>query len=124
MADKNLGISVLLDHYGAMLTDKQRDVIDLYYNQDLSLAEIAEHDGISRQGVRDNIKRGEAFVLEKEEKLHLAQKMGDLLEVIETVNQLCDEIERENRAVRSAGIQRRTAAIRQMLSGCIDEYFS
>ena len=53
-----------------------------------------------------------------------AQKMGDLLEVIETVNQLCDEIERENRVVRSAGIQRRTAAIRQMLSGCIDEYFS
>lgn len=97
MADKNLGISVLLDHYGAMLTDKQRDVIDLYYNQDLSLAEIAEHEGISRQGVRDNIKRGEAFLLEMEEKLHLAQKMGDLLEVIETVNQLCDEIERENR---------------------------
>ena len=124
MADKNLGISVLLDHYGAMLTDKQRDVIDLYYNQDLSLAEIAEHEGISRQGVRDNIKRGEAFLLEMEEKLHLAQKMGDLLEVIETVNQLCDEIERENRAVRSAGMQRRTAAIRQMLSGCIDEYFS
>lgn len=124
MADKNLGISVLLDHYGAMLTDKQRDVIDLYYNQDLSLAEIAEHEGISCQGVRDNIKRGEAFLLEMEEKLHLAQKMGDLLEVIETVNQLCDEIERENRAVRSAGIQRRTAAIRQMLSGCIDEYFS
>ena len=124
MADKNLGISVLLDHYGAMLTDKQRDVIDLYYNQDLSLAEIAEHEGISRQGVRDNIKRGEAFLLEMEEKLHLAQKMGDLLEVIETVNQLCDEIERENRAVRSAGIRRRTAAIRQMLSGCIDEYFS
>ena len=76
MADKNLGISVLLDHYGAMLTDKQRDVIDLYYNQDLSLAEIAEHEGISRQGVRDNIKRGEAFLLEMEEKLHLAQKMG------------------------------------------------
>ena len=121
---KNLAISDLLDLYGPMLTDKQRDVIELYYNQDLSLAEIAEHEQITRQGVRDNIKRGEAFLLEMEEKLHLAQKMGDLLEVIETVNQLCDEIERENRAVRSAGIQRRTAAIRQMLSGCIDEYFS
>lgn len=41
---KNLEISVLLDYYGGMLTDKQRDVIDLYYNQDLSLAEIAEHE--------------------------------------------------------------------------------
>ena len=123
MADKNLEISFLLDHYGPMLTDKQRDVIDLYYNQDLSLAEIAEHEGISRQGVRDNIKRGEAFLLEMEEKLHLARKITDLLEVIETVDRLCQEIEQENRSVRSTGIQRRAAAIRQMLSGCVDEYF-
>ena len=57
---KNLAISDLLDLYGPMLTDKQRDVIELYYNQDLSLAEIAEHEQITRQGVRDNIKRGEA----------------------------------------------------------------
>lgn len=64
---KNLAISDLLDQYGAMLTDKQRDVIELYYNQDLSLAEIAEHEQITRQGVRDNIKRGEAFLLEMEE---------------------------------------------------------
>ena len=61
---KNLAISDLLDLYGPMLTDKQRDVIELYYNQDLSLAEIAEHEQITRQGVRDNIKRGEAFLLE------------------------------------------------------------
>ena len=66
---KNLAISDLLDLYGPMLTDKQRDVIELYYNQDLSLAEIAEHEQITRQGVRDNIKRGEAFLLEMEEKL-------------------------------------------------------
>ena len=42
LSEKNLGISILLDHYGPMLTDKQRDVIDLYYNQDLSLTEIAQ----------------------------------------------------------------------------------
>lgn len=123
MAEKNLGISILLDHYGAMLTDKQRDVIDLYYNQDLSLAEIAEHEGITRQGVRDNIKRGEAFLLEMEEKLHLARKMQDLLETIETVDRLCGEIETENRTVRSKGIQQRAAAIREMLGACADEYF-
>lgn len=123
MSEKNLGISILLDHYGPMLTDKQRDVIDLYYNQDLSLAEIAEHEGISRQGVRDNIKRGEAFLLEMEEKLHLAQKMTNLLKTIEEVDRLCQEIEAENRAVRSTGIQRRAAAIREMLGECVDEYF-
>ena len=76
---KNLEISVLLDYYGGMLTDKQRDVIDLYYNQDLSLAEIAEHEKISRQGVRDNIKRGEAYLTELEENLHLAKQTVSLL---------------------------------------------
>ena len=56
---KNLEISFLLDFYGDMLTDKQRDVVELYYNEDLSLAEIAAHSGITRQGVRDSIKRAE-----------------------------------------------------------------
>ena len=59
---KNLDVAVLLDFYGAMLTDKQRDAIDLYYNQDLSLSEIAELQNITRQGVRDSIKRGEVFL--------------------------------------------------------------
>ena len=54
---KNLKVALLLDYYSAMLTDKQRDLIDLYYNEDLSLAEIAEHESITRQGVRDGIKR-------------------------------------------------------------------
>ncbi len=58
-ATKDLEISVLLDYYGAMLTEKQREVADWYYNKDLSLAEIAEHTGITRQGVRDAIKRAE-----------------------------------------------------------------
>jgi len=69
---KDLRVAVLFDFYGEMLTEKQKDVIDLYYNEDLSLAEIAEHEGISRQGVRDNIKRGEAYLFELEDKLHFA----------------------------------------------------
>lgn len=66
---KNLEVSLLLDFYGDMLTDKQKDVIDLYYNQDLSLGEIADEVGISRQGVRDSIKRGEAVLFEMEGRL-------------------------------------------------------
>lgn len=54
---KNLDISVLLDFYGDMLTEKQREVIGFYYNEDLSLSEIGEFEGITRQGVRDSIKR-------------------------------------------------------------------
>ena len=71
---KNLEISFLLDFYGDMLTDKQRDVVELYYNEDLSLAEIAAHSGITRQGVRDSIKRAEGQLLEYEERLHLAAR--------------------------------------------------
>lgn len=66
---KNLEVALLLDFYGDMLTDKQKDVIDLYYNQDLSLGEIADEVGISRQGVRDSIKRGEAILFEMEGRL-------------------------------------------------------
>ncbi len=74
---KNLNITLLADFYGNFLTDKQREVIEMYYYDDLSLAEIAQHTGISRQGVRDSIKRGEQTLLDLEEKLHLSQKFSD-----------------------------------------------
>ena len=57
--DKNVQIGMLLDIYGALLTDKQQDILDLYYNQNLSLAEIAEEIGVTRQAVRDSIVKGE-----------------------------------------------------------------
>ena len=69
---KDLRISFLLDFYGDMLTDTQREVVDAYYNEDLSLAEIAQDRDITRQGVRDAIKRAEQQLLEMEERLGLA----------------------------------------------------
>ena len=66
---KDLHITFPLDCYGDMLTDKQREVVECYYNEDLSLAEIAEVKGITRQGVRDAIKRAEQQLLEMEERL-------------------------------------------------------
>ena len=57
--DKNVEISLLLSFYGNILTDKQQEAVSLYYNEDLSLAEIASNVGITRQGVRDAIKRAE-----------------------------------------------------------------
>ena len=74
MASKNLAISFLLDFYGDVLTQKQHDVMEQYYNDDLSLAEIAENFGISRQGVRDAIKRGEGILLELEDKVGFAAR--------------------------------------------------
>ncbi|NLZ46442.1 MAG: DNA-binding protein [Clostridiales bacterium] len=72
---KDLNISNLLDVYGKALTEKQRDVLDLYYNNDLSLSEIGENLGISRQGARDSIKRGEESLKFYEELLGLQKKM-------------------------------------------------
>jgi len=65
----NLNTSLLLDFYGNLLTEKQRDALDMYYNMDLSLGEIAEEIGVTRQGVRDAIKKGEERLLLFEEKV-------------------------------------------------------
>lgn len=75
MFEKNLNIGYLLDFYGELLTDRKRSVMDMYYNEDLSLAEIAEEIGISRQGARDIIKKCEEELLFYEEKLGLVQKL-------------------------------------------------
>ena len=72
--DKKVEISMLWEIYGNLLTDKQYEYIDYYYNQDLSLSEIAENDGITRQAVRDIIKKGERKLFEYEEKLLFMKK--------------------------------------------------
>ena len=76
MKGKPLEMSLLFDFYGETLTEKQRELFDLYYNEDLSLSEIAEHAGITRQGVRDSIKRAEHALREMEEKLGLVARYG------------------------------------------------
>ena len=93
MHEKNLEVAYLLDYYGGMLTEKQREVVDLYYNEDLSLAEISEHAGITRQGVRDSIKRGEAQLLEMEQKLGLMARIRALEQALEDVVSLSEELE-------------------------------
>ena len=73
---KNLEISYLMDFYGNLLSDKQRDIMQLYYQEDLSLAEIAAEVGITRQGVRDNIVRAEKELLHFETALGLWKKFA------------------------------------------------
>ncbi len=72
--EKNIQISILCQLYGKLLTNKQYEFLDDYYNNDLSLSEIAENNNITRQAVRDNIKKGESKLFEYEEKLGLMKK--------------------------------------------------
>ena len=75
MFEKNLELGYLLDFYGELLSERKRTVMDMNYNEDLSLAEIAAEIGISRQGARDIIKKSEEELLFFEEKLGLAKKL-------------------------------------------------
>ena len=72
--ENNVKISMLLEIYGNLLTSKQEELLDDYYNKDLSLSEIAENNNITRQAVRDNLKKGEKKLFEYEEKLGIMKK--------------------------------------------------
>ena len=74
MFEKNLNIAFLLDFYGEVLGDRTRELLEMYYCDDMSLAEIAEAVGITRQGVRGGIKKGEEELLFLEERLGLAAR--------------------------------------------------
>ena len=93
---QNLEITMLVDIYGAMLTEKQRDFLSLYYDEDLSLAEIAANEGITRQGVRDAIKRAEAQLLDMESKLGFEKRFRENLRKIEDIRQAVTEIRKYN----------------------------
>lgn len=74
MFEKNLNISLLLDFYGDILSERQNEMLNMYYNEDCSLSEIADNFSISRQGVRSVLKKGENILLDMEEKLKLASR--------------------------------------------------
>ena len=86
MFSKDMHISLLLDFYGDVLSERRRELTSLYYNDDLSLSEIAEITGISRQGVRDAVKKSEAELTELEEKLGLAKRFEGLRSEIKDVS--------------------------------------
>lgn len=88
-----LNRALLFDTYGDMLTEKQRLCFDLRYNQDLSLGEIGELEGISRQAVRDNIVRSEALLLQMEEKIGAVRRQMQMEEAEIVLRQAVQEAE-------------------------------
>ena len=90
--EKKVEVSILCQIYGELLTEKQFEFIDDYYNNDLSLSEIAENNNITRQAVRDVIKKGENKLFEYEEKLLIMKKMlkqeKQIQQIIEELNKI------------------------------------
>lgn len=109
---KDLRITFLLDFYGDMLTDKQREVVEAYYNEDLSLAEIASEKGITRQGVRDAIKRAEQQLVDMEERLGLARRFKEVQDALTVICDCALRIQEINQAsMHSAEINHNIASI-------------
>lgn len=88
---KNIENAILLDTYGSMLTEKQYDTLSLYYDEDLSLSEIAENMGITRQGVHKCIRTAEEYLTQLEETLGFAQKYRKVCDLCDKLTALTDE---------------------------------
>ena len=103
-------LSMLFDFYSGMLTERQRDFFDLYHNDDLSLSEIAESAGVSRQAVHDTLTRAEATLYEIEKKTGLLarflssqRQLDDIILAAEELGKLCASNENSSEIVRLVG---------------------
>ncbi len=96
MKNQAYRMALLFDFYGDMLTERQREFYDLYYNEDLSLSEIAENYGISRQGVRDVIVRAEAALTELEDKTGIIRRFHAMQDQLKAVQADIDAIAQRN----------------------------
>jgi len=92
VAEDTVMRTMLFDFYSGMLTDKQRECFDLHYNEDLSLAEIAEQEGISRQGVWDNIRRAQKAMEEIEDKTGIIKRYSERMAEIEELKTELDRL--------------------------------
>ena len=96
---KNLNMSLLLDFYGDVLSEKQKEAADLFYNGDYSLSEISEITGITRQGVRDRIVKSEEIITELENKLGLASRFGDMGKTVSFIIERLNQLKAEGQSV-------------------------
>jgi len=94
MEDETLLMSMLFDFFGDLLTEKQREYFDLYHNEDLSLSEIAEKAGITRQGVYDIVVRAEKSLIEIEQKTGIVRKWRETRDGLERAEALARKMQR------------------------------
>ena len=89
---KDLNVPLLLDFYGDMLTEEQREAMDYFYNDDLSLSEISETIGITRQGVRNRILKGRRIITDLEKNLGLAKRFSEIGKTLDQINSMLDTV--------------------------------
>ena len=93
--EKMVEIGLLFEQYKELLTDKQREMVSLYYEEDYSLGEISENLGVSRQGVYDTLKRSEKILREYESKLHLVAKLKDKEKFLKSIREKIIDIKED-----------------------------
>ena len=104
--DKSIEIALLYDFYGGLLTEKQREYIELRYNDDLSLTEIAEAEGVSRQGARDALLRAEKTLRDAEAETGLYARFGTMAADVDRLCELARKLEEtaEGTAAETAAV--------------------
>ena len=116
MKNQAYRMALLFDFYGDVLTDRQKEFYDLYYNDDLSLAEIAENYGITRQGVRDVIVRAEGILTELEDKTGIIKRFHRMHDQFQTLQTCLDGItERNERSFQDDELAALCAQMQQVL---------
>lgn len=120
---KNLEINILLDIYGCLLTKKQFNIMDLYYNEDLSLGEIAQQCEISRQGVFDAVKKCEHIILEYEEKLGIYANQKEYIRQLKEFRQQALDIFEECKKINlSKNIAQKTIVLLENFDNKLEVY--
>ena len=118
MDDDTLLMTILFDFFGDLLTDKQREYYDLYHNEDLSLSEIAEKAGISRQGVYDIITRAEKTLAEMEQKTGIVRRWQETnLELEHALNMAREMLRMPEAEGRTADLARKLVLTLEGLKG-------
>ena len=110
MFEKNLNISLLMDFYGDILTERQSEMLSMYYNEDCSLAEIADAYSISRQGVRSVLKKAETILFDMENKLGLASRF---VKMREKSSEIASELNLINNSIKNDDISSKIQSLIQ-----------
>lgn len=120
MIEKLVEIGILFDFYGKLLSKKQYTVIDLYYNHDLSLSEIGEELGISRQGVYDTLKRAEESLYQYEETLQLVNRFYSNRKELNQLYDMVLDIEKESKDIDNENLRQKVTLLKKALKKIID----